>query len=139
MVSPISGVVVTPHVADLAGRVVDEGDLLLELADTSRLKASLYLPEFSDARLPLNAPVRLLVRGQLAPLPGVLSGISPDSASVAAGVVPKDELQGLNPPRYYLGTVLLNNNDGALMAGMTGSAKVWWAEGAWQGLLPIRA
>src|SRR5258708_27867109 len=73
--------------------------------------------------LPLNAPVRLLVRGQLAPLAGVLSSISPGSAAIAEGIVPKEELQGLNPPRYYLGTVFLSNN-GGLMEGMNGSAKV---------------
>jgi len=123
VVSPISGVVVTPHIADLVGRPLDEGDLLLELADTSRMKANVYLPEFSMHDLPLNPPVRLLVRGQLAPLAGVLSSMSPASAPIAEGIVPKEELQGLNPPRYYLGTVFLNN-DGGLMEGMNGSAKV---------------
>jgi putative peptide zinc metalloprotease protein len=123
VVSPISGVVVTPHISDLVGRPLDEGDLLLELADTSRMKANVYLPEFSMHDLPLNASVRLLVRGQLAPLAAVLSSIAPGSAPIAEGIVPKEELQGLNPPRYYLGTVFLNNN-GGLMEGMNGSAKV---------------
>jgi putative peptide zinc metalloprotease protein len=123
VVSPISGVVVTPHIADLVGRSLDEGDSLLELADTSRIRARVYLPEFSMHDVRLDAPVRLLVRGQLVPVSGVLSLISPASTSIAEGLVPKEQLQGINPPRYYLGTVLLNN-DGGLMEGMTGSAKV---------------
>ncbi len=123
MVSPITGVVVTPHPADLVGRPLDEGDSLVELADVSRIKARMYLPEFAMHDVRLDAPVRLLIRGQLVPLSGVLSLISPASAPIAEGLVPKGQLQGLNPPRYYLGTVLLNN-DGSLMEGMTGSAKV---------------
>jgi len=123
VVSPIAGVVVTPHIADLVGRPLDEGDSLLELADMSRINARVYLPEFSMHDVRLDAPVRLLIRGQLVPLSGVLSLISAASAPIAEGLVPKEQLQGLNPPRYYLGIVLLNN-DGSLMEGMTGSAKV---------------
>jgi len=121
--SPISGVVVTPHIADLVERSLDEGDQLLELADTSQMKADVYLPEFSMNEVRLNGPVRLLLSGQIAPLSGVLASVSPTSATVAEGLVPKDQLQGINPPRYYVGTVFLKN-DGRLMPGMTGSAKV---------------
>src|SRR5579863_4127025 len=121
--SPISGVVVTPHLSDLVGRSLDEGDPLLELVDTSRMRANVYLPEFSMNQVRLNMPVRLLISGRVAPLAGVLASVSPASATVAEGLVPKDQLQGINPPHYYLGTVLLNN-DGSLLQGMTGTAKV---------------
>jgi multidrug resistance efflux pump len=121
--SPISGVVLTPHTADLVGRSLDEGDTLLELADTSEMKAYVYLPEFSMHEVRLNAPVRLLIKGQLTPLSGVLASLSPTAASVAEGLVSREQLQGINPPRYYLGTVFLKN-DGSLMQGMTGSANV---------------
>jgi putative peptide zinc metalloprotease protein len=124
VVSPISGVVVTPHLANLVGRPLDEGDALLELADTSRLQANVYLPEFSMHDVRPDAPVRLLIHGQLAALSGALSLLSPASTPIAEGLVPKEQLQGINPPRYYLGIVLLNN-DGSLMEGMTGSAKVF--------------
>jgi len=124
VVTPISGTVLTPHISDLVGRSVDEGDLLLELADTSQMEARVYLPEFAMHDLRLGVPVRLLVRGEMAPRSGVLSLISPSAAPIAEGLVPKDQLQGINPPRYYMGTVLVRN-DGRLMAGMTGSAKIW--------------
>jgi putative peptide zinc metalloprotease protein len=123
VIAPISGTVLTPHVADLAGRAVDEGDLLLELADTSQMAAQVYLPEFAMHQLHLGSPVRLLVSGQVTPLSGVLSLISPAAAPIAEGLIPKEQLQGINPPRYYPGTVLVKN-DGNLMAGMTGSAKI---------------
>src|SRR5260370_33049452 len=73
--------------------------------------------------LALSPPVRLLVRGKVTPHAGVLSSMSPASAPIAEGIVPKEELQCLNPPRYYLGTVFLNN-DGGLMERMNGSAQV---------------
>jgi putative peptide zinc metalloprotease protein len=123
VVTPISGTVLTPHLSDLVGRSVDQGDLLLELADTSQMAAQLYLPEFAMHDLRLGSQVRLLVSGRVTPLSGVLSLISPAVSPIAEGLVPKEQLQGINPPRYYLGTVLIKN-DGDLMAGMTGSGKV---------------
>ena len=125
--APISGTVLTPHPADLVGEPVEEGDLLMELADTSRMEAQVYLPEFAMHDLHPGAPVRLLVGGSVVPLSGVLSLISPATDPIAAGLVPKAQLQGINPPRYYLGTVLVNNdrNDGDLMPGVTGLAKIF--------------
>jgi len=124
VVSPINGTVTTPHIADLVGRSLDEGDPLVAIADTSQMKTQIYLPEFALRELRLHAPVSLLVRGRMTPLSGVLSSISPVSAEVPAGLVPRDSLQGLNPPHFYTGTVVLIN-DGGLMEGMTGSAKVF--------------
>jgi hypothetical protein len=87
------------------------------------MAAQLYLPEFAMHDLRLGSQVRLLVSGRVTPLSGVLSLISPAVSPIAEGLVPKEQLQGINPPRYYLGTVLIKN-DGDLMAGMTGSGKV---------------
>ena len=124
VVTPISGTVLTPHISDLVGRSVDEGDLLLELADTSQMEAQVYLPEFAMHDLRVGASARLLVRGEIVPRSGVLSLISPSAIPIADGLVSKEQLQGINQPRYYKGALLLQN-EGALMAGMTGSAKVY--------------
>jgi putative peptide zinc metalloprotease protein len=123
LVSPITGTVSTPHPEELVGRSLDEGDLLLDLADTSQVQARIYLPEFSMHDLHLGTAVRLLPRGQISPLSGTLTWISPASTSIAEGLIPKEQLQGLNPPRFYLGTALLRNDSG-FRDGMTGSAKV---------------
>ena len=123
VVSPISGTVVTPHLQDLVGRSLDEGDLLLQLADTSEMKANVYIPEFSMRDIRVGESVRLLVYGRVTPLSGVLSRISPAAAEPPEGLIPKESLEGINPPRYYLGTVILKN-DGGLVPGMSGSAKV---------------
>lgn len=123
VLSPISGVVVTPHTTDLLGRTVAEGDLLLEVNDLSQVRADLYIPEFEMHDVRLGQPVRLLVHGRVRPLSGVLSSIAP-AYSTAEALIPRDQLQGINPPRYYVGTVLLANGGGQLSAGMTGAGKV---------------
>ena len=120
--SPLPGVVMTPHAFDLVGRSVSEGDMLLEVDDLSQLKANVYIPEFQMHDVQVPQPVRLLVHGRVKPMAGVLSAVAPAS-SLAGGLLTKDQLQGINPPRYYVGTVVLAN-DGQLNAGMTGSAKV---------------
>ena len=99
-----------------------EGDKLLEVNDLSQVKANVYIPEFQMHDIRVLQRVRLLVHGRVQPLVGVLSRVAPAS-SLAEGLLPKEELQGINPPRYYVGTVMLPN-DGPLTAGMTGSAKI---------------
>jgi hypothetical protein len=91
--------------------------------DTSELKALVYIPEFAMHEIKSGARVRLLVDGRVAPVSGVLSQLAPVSAPLDNGLVTKDQLQGINPPRFYVGTVLVKS-DGELMPGVTGSAKV---------------
>lgn len=122
--SPIAGTVMTAHPDNLTGSSPDEGDFLMEVADASEVSARLYLPEFALHDVHLGAPVRLLVVGTLQPFSATLSSLSPAAVPVAEGLIPKQQLQGLNPPRYYLATAMLRN-DGNLRDGMTGSAKVF--------------
>jgi putative peptide zinc metalloprotease protein len=124
IVSPISGTLTTPHPRDLLGRPLDEGDLLLEVADSSQLKAELYIPEFAMHDVRSNAPVRLLVNGRFEPISGALASILPSAVPVAPGLVPMEQLQGLNPPRFFLGSAIFKN-DGKLLEGMTGTAKIF--------------
>lgn len=121
--SPIAGIVATPHLEDLVGRSLDEGDLILQVADTSEMKAEIYIPEFAMRDVHLKQKVRLLPAGEVVPITGILSQLSPSSTPIADGFLLKDQLQGINPPRYFVGTVLLKNN-GQLLLGAAGSAKV---------------
>jgi putative peptide zinc metalloprotease protein len=123
IVSPISGTVLTPHTGDMVGHSFDEGSQLLEVADTSEFQARIFLPEFSMHELRLGAPVRLLLPGRIVPLSATLSWISATSEPIAEGLIPKEQLQGINPPRYYVGTAMLRNN-GELREGASGLAKV---------------
>lgn len=121
--SPIAGTIVTPHVKDLVGRSLDEGDWLLQVDDTSSMKAEVYIPEYSMRDVRLGETVRLLIEGRVHPLSAAITRLSATSVTVAEGLVPREQLQGLNPSRFYLGTAMVQN-DGGLMPGMTGTAKV---------------
>lgn len=123
IVSPIAGVVLTPRPPDLLGRSLDEGDLVVEVADDSVLEVHVYIPEFAMHEVHTGQMVRLLPQGRLTPISGVLSLLSPTSLPIAQGLIAKEQLQGINPPRYFLGTVWLKN-DGELLAGLAGTAKV---------------
>ena len=59
--------------------------------------------------------------------------LSATSVPIAAELISKEQLQGINPPRYFLGTVLLKN-DGELLAGSMGTAKVLVARRSLGGL-----
>jgi len=122
--SPIFGVVVTARPADLVGASAEAGDPLLEIVDSSQLRARIFIPAFAMRDIRLDSPVRLQVTGRFNLLNGRLSLVPPSAALAPAGLVPREQLQGINPPRYYAGIVLLAN-DGSLRDGMTGTAKIF--------------
>ena len=123
IVSPISGVVETPRADDLLGRSLDEGDVVLEVADNSEMKALVYIPEFAMRDVRIGQTVRLLPEGRVAPAVGRVSLLSASSAPLPEGLNTKEQLQGINPPQYFVGTVGLKN-DGTLLPGTVGTAKV---------------
>ncbi len=123
ILSPISGIVATPHTEDLVGSSLDAGDLVLQVADNANMKGQIYLPEFAMHDVHIGERVRLLPQGRVRPVSGMLSLLSPTSVLIADGLGSKEQLQGINPPRYFLGTVWLKN-DGELLPGATGTAKV---------------
>ncbi len=123
ILSPISGIVATPHTEDLVGSSLDAGDLVLQVADNTNMKGQIYIPEFAMHDVHIGETVRLLPQGRVRPVSGMLSLLSPTSVLIADGLGSKEQLQGINPPRYFLGTVWLKN-DGELLPGVTGTAKV---------------
>jgi len=124
IVSPISGIVETPRTDDLVGRSLDEGDLVLEVADDSEMKALVYIPEFAMRDVRIGQTVRLLPQGRVAPAVGIISLFSASSAPLPEGLNSKEQLQGINPPQYFVGTIWLKN-DGSLLPGSIGTAKVF--------------
>jgi hypothetical protein len=120
--APISGVVVTSHLADIVGRPVAEGDLLLQVDGLDHIKANVYIPEFDMHKIRGGQKVRMLLTGNVLPLSGVVSNVAP-TFTLAEGLTSRDQLQGINPPRYYVATVWLHNG-GELRSGMTGVCKV---------------
>jgi multidrug efflux pump subunit AcrA (membrane-fusion protein) len=62
VVSPIPGVIATPHLKDKCGQYVREGDLICQIEDASEIEAEIALPEEKVARVRPGQAVVLKVR-----------------------------------------------------------------------------
>src|SRR6202166_3270239 len=123
LVSPIAGVVTTVRVRDLKGASLDEGATVVELIDDSALRARIYIPEFAMHDIHAGAPVKLRVESTVLPVNGIVSSISPDWAPFDPSFGQKEQLAGINPPRFYMAECWLSPT-ADLRAGMTGTAKI---------------
>ena len=122
--SPITGVVATGHLEDLEHRYVKEGTELVTVADTSGMKARIYVPEFDLRKVAVGEKASLLAEGQVMPLRGTVQSILPASEEMEEGLVHKTDYKGIRPPKFYVVTIVVPN-DGSLRIGMPGSAKVF--------------
>ena len=123
VVSPIAGTVATPNPQNLLGAYLDEGSPVVAVIDDSALVARIYVPEFAMHDIHLGARVRLKMPADLLPITGVLSSISADWVPLDPVLSEKEQLAGINPPRFYMAQVVVNR-PGSLRPGMTGLAKI---------------
>jgi putative peptide zinc metalloprotease protein len=123
LVSPIAGIVATPRLRDLKGASLDEGAPVVELIDDSTLRARIYIPEFAMHDIHVGAPVRLRVQSGILPVTGTLGAISADWAPLDPSFNQKEQLAGINPPRFYMAESWLDPA-ADLRPGMTGIAKI---------------
>jgi putative peptide zinc metalloprotease protein len=121
--SPIAGVVSTPRLDDLLGAYLESGAEIAEVSDSSTMTARIYIPEFAMREVRLGSRVRLQPESRALPLTATLLSVAPASSSIEPGLISKDQLEGLTPPRFYTGSALLPN-PGELREGMTGTAKI---------------
>jgi len=134
--SPIPGVVVTPRMDDLMGAYLEPGAQIAEVADPTTMTARIYIPEFGMRDVRLGSRVRLQPESYVVPLTATLSAVSPASSPIEPGLIPRDQLKGIAPPRFYVGSALLAN-PGGLKEGMTGTAKILVAYRSIAGLVWI--
>ncbi len=123
VVSPISGTVTTPRLHDLLGAYLKSGTEVAEVADLSTMTARVYVPEFGMRDVRLGAPVRLHAESQFKPWSGSLESLAPAPSNIEAGLLETQNLEGIRPPRFYMGKVELQNR-GDLREGMSGNAKI---------------
>jgi len=124
VLSPISGVVMTPRIRNLVGSFVTEGTGLAEVADVQTLQARIFIPDFEIRKVVLGAPASLKLEAQFRPILGRIVSISPTPLEVASGLLPAEQYRGIAPPPYYVATVLVPNVQGVFRSGMSGDAKV---------------
>ena len=127
VLTPITGIVLTRNVHDLLGQSLQEGAEIASIADVSTMRARLFVPEFSMQEVTVGSSVRLQVAGAEGVRSGKILSLAPVSALAADGLVPREQLKGINPSRYYMGLVVLGNERGDLYAGARGNAKIFVA------------
>lgn len=125
--SPIAGNVVSPRPGDLLGAHLKAGVAAVEIADTSSLRARLYVPESEMREVRTGQKVSLRPDSSFRSLSGVVGEIALASSEIEPGLEPKSEYQGLVAPGYYAVTVQESNSKGELIYGMTGTAKIYTA------------
>ncbi len=123
--SPIAGTITTPRLADLNGAYLEAGDLIAEVADTSYLRANLYVPESEISKLQEIHNTALRMDSQWKPIPVEFESISPVSSEMEKGLTAAAKFKGMHAPVYYVVKMKVPNPDGSLSAGMTGTAKVY--------------
>ncbi len=124
LTSPISGVVITPRLSDMAGSYVESGTLLLEVADVSVLRARIYLPEFDLRDVRAGETVSLKMDSSFARLHSRVVEVAPSASGMEPGLAPVEGYKGLTGVDFYGVTALIPNPDGQLRAGMSGTAKI---------------
>jgi putative peptide zinc metalloprotease protein len=121
--APIDGVVAAPRLRSLADSYLDAGTTITEIVDTRSMQALIYVPEFAIGQLPPGAGVSLLVDGSFEPRRSSVQRIEPTAGDVPAAVETIKQIQGGASLNDYIAEVPMEN-DGALHAGMTGTARI---------------
>jgi putative peptide zinc metalloprotease protein len=125
VVSPISGVVMTPRVQDRLGSYVTEGNELVEVADVSRMRARIYVSEYDLYKCKVGEAGRVQVDGAWKKWNATVSAITPNALELDPSLAEANKLKGLNPPKFYVVDLLIDNADGRLKPGMTGLARIY--------------
>ena len=123
--SPIAGTVLTPRLHDLEGSYISAGTAMVEVADTSTMRARVYVSEQQLRKLSTISGNSLRLDGGWIPVHGKILSISPDAQNLASGLEPPPKYRGLALPSFYSVYIALDNSDGRLRDGMTGTAKIF--------------
>jgi putative peptide zinc metalloprotease protein len=123
--SPISGVVLTPRLADRQGDYLLEGMPLAEIADLGVMRARIYVSEYDISRVHSGADVRIAVDGLPRKWSARSTGLAVVSSLADPSLVESSKYKGLVPPNFYCEQLLIANADGALRPGMRGTARIY--------------
>jgi putative peptide zinc metalloprotease protein len=124
VVSPVSGVVVTPRLHDLENAYLKEGAEIAEIDDLSSVRVRIYVPETAVRDLRVGAPADLKLDALFRPVGGQVVAVAPVTETIPEGLLPKEKYyEGFHQPGFYAATVELPSN-GELREGMPGTGKI---------------
>ncbi|MGH9495637.1 MAG: efflux RND transporter periplasmic adaptor subunit [Candidatus Sulfotelmatobacter sp.] len=125
VVSPISGVVLTPRLADRMGSYAPEGTTLVEIADLSWMRARIFVSEHDLYKVAVGSPARVQVAGLWGKLDARVISIAPRSSDIDLALAQESGFKGLQPPNFYVAQMEMSNPDGRLKPGMIGGARIY--------------
>jgi putative peptide zinc metalloprotease protein len=125
IISPISGVILTPQPENRVGSYLTEGADLIEIADLDTLRARIYVSEYDMYKVRAGAPAKLRVEGIAHTWSSHASAISPVSQESDPTLIDATKFKGLHPPQFYLVELQVSGADGMLKPGMTGVARIY--------------
>jgi putative peptide zinc metalloprotease protein len=123
--SPISGVVLTPRLADREAAYLPEGTALAEIADLTVMRARIYVSEYDVSKVSAGADARASMEGLVQKWTGKAVDISPVSTLADPSLVESSKYKGLIPPNFYCVQLLIANSEGTLKPGMRGTARIY--------------
>jgi len=123
--SPINGVVTSPRPKDLKGSYIAAGTVIAEVADTSSMRARVYVSETELNKLHHIYSATLLAKSMWKQMDGEFVGISPAARQVAPGLMSESEYTGIHAPAYFTVDLRVKGNDTGLLYGMSGVAKIY--------------
>ncbi|MCU1287289.1 MAG: hypothetical protein JWO13_3639 [Acidobacteriales bacterium] len=123
--SPISGTVTTPHMRDLLGSYLTAGSPVAEVADTSTMRAHIYVQEDELQKIQRINKAILRMDANWIPVRATFTSFSPVSQELAQGLMPPAKYKGMHPPVYYVMEMSVENPQDKLRSGMTGTARVY--------------
>lgn len=125
LVTPISGVVVTPRVRELVGSYLSAGTKLTEIADTSTMRARVFVPELEMYKLQVVSGNALHIDGLWGTFHGQVVSVSTSSRELAPGLEAASKYEGVRLPAFFAVDILIPNEGDKLRDGMTGVAKIY--------------
>jgi len=125
VISPISGVVITPRVRDRLGAYVQEGTELMEVADLALMRARIYVSEHDMYKTNIGSAARLQVEGFLKTWDAQVVAIAPVSTEINPQLAEPVKYKGLRPPNFYVVDLVIAEPSGNLRPGMIGTARIY--------------
>jgi putative peptide zinc metalloprotease protein len=125
VVSPISGVVLTPRLGDQMGSYAPEGTTLAEIADLRMMRARIFVSEHDLYKVAVGSPARIQVDGLWGKLDARVNSIAPRSSDIDPALTQESTYKGLQPPNFYVAQMEVSNLDGRLKPGMMGDARIY--------------
>jgi putative peptide zinc metalloprotease protein len=119
----IRGIVMSNEITNLKGSYLETGSRVAEIADTTTMRARIFVPEFSVNEVRPNQPVRLLLDGRYRPIDTRVSKVLPASTELSPGLESAATYKGLANTRFYVAEAYITN-DGSLRDQMSGEVKI---------------